>query len=76
MGGTRELRKIFFDLIPVKMINEEINNTFNLKVEKIQHLKRENLNTYVLEKEIDEMLFNLYELTIEERETIGFIQII
>ena len=75
MGGTRELRKVFFDLIPVKKITDEINEEFKDKVNQIQKLKNERAITASVEKEIDEMLFNLYELTIEEREIIGFIEI-
>jgi adenine-specific DNA-methyltransferase len=75
MGGTRELRKVFFDLIPVKTITDEINEEFKNKVDQIQKLKNEKINTMTIEREIDEMLFNLYELTLEEREVIGFIEI-
>jgi len=75
MGGTRELRKIFFELISVKVINDEINELFKEKIIKIQAVKNNGGNTTSLEKEIDQMLFNLYDLTFEERETIGFIEI-
>jgi hypothetical protein len=75
MGGTRELRKIFFELIPVKQINDEINNVFKGKVEQVQSLKKQGIETIEIEKEIDLLLFDLYDLTIEEREVIGFIEI-
>jgi len=75
MGGTRELRKIFFDLIPVMPVNDDINETFKNKVNTIQEMKGQKISTIKQEKEIDQMLFDLYNLTIEEREVIGFIEI-
>ena len=36
LGGTRELRKIFFDKIPVKKVSDSVNDTFRCKVNKIQ----------------------------------------
>ena len=75
MGGTRELRKIFFDLIPVKVISDELNETFKEKVMAIQVAKDQKIDASALEKEIDLLLFDIYELTMEEREVIGFIEI-
>ena len=69
-GGTRELRKIFFDKIPVLKVSDEINNSFIPLLNDIQ-------NEYTKQKaqRIDSMLFNLYDLTEEERKTIGFVEI-
>ena len=69
-GGTRELRKIFFDKIPVLKVSEEINETFIPVLKDIQ-------NEYTKQKaqRIDSMLFDLYGLTAEEREVIGFVEI-
>ena len=36
LGGTRKLRKIFFDKIPVKKVSDSVNDTFRCKVNKIQ----------------------------------------
>ncbi len=70
-GGTRELRKIFFDKIPVLEVTDEQDATFATVVEDIQQ-------EYTTDKEkaIDQMLFDLYELSIQEREQIGFIEIV
>ncbi len=67
----RELRKIFFEKIPVKKVSEKENEVFKAAVEDIQ-------KEYSEEKaiKIDKMIFNLYNLNEEERETIGFIDII
>ena len=69
-GGTRELRKIFFDKIPVLEVSDEINNRFVPILKDIQ-------NEYTKQKalRIDSMLFDLYNLTPEEREIIGFFEI-
>lgn len=69
-GGTRELRKIFFDKIPVLKVSDEINESFIPVLKDIQ-------NEYTKQKaqKIDSMLFDLYNLAAEERETIGFVEI-
>ena len=70
LGGTRELRKIFFDKIPVKEVSDSINDKFRCKVNEIQ-------SDYTKEQaiEIDTLLFDLYNLTDKERKIIGFIDI-
>ena len=69
-GGTRELRKIFFDKIPVLEISDEENIKFQSLITEIQ-------NEYEREKaiQIDKRLFELYGLSKEECEIIGFIEI-
>lgn len=74
-GGTRELSKIFFDKISVLQISPETNNKFKSMVNYIQHLISKNLPTLDLEKEIDNSIFSLYELSEQEKKEIGFIQI-
>ena len=70
-GGTRELRKIFFDKIPVLKVSKEINDSFIPVLKDIQ-------NEYTKQKaqRIDSMLFDLYDLTAEERKVIGFVEIV
>ena len=70
LGGTRELRKIFFDKISVIKVSDEINNDFKREVTNLQ-------SNYTQEKAttIDRMLFDLYGLTEEERKVIGYIEI-
>ena len=69
LGGTRELRKIFFDKIPVLQVSDEVNNTFIPILESIQMEY-----TYEKAKEVDSMIFDLYNLTLEERQVIGFVE--
>ena len=66
----RELSKIFFDKIPVYEVSEAQNQQFQEAVEDIQ-------SEYSKQKaeRIDSMLFDLYGLTAEERNIIGFVEI-
>jgi hypothetical protein len=69
-GGTRELSKIFFDKIPVKLVSLEQNEIFRKIVNSVQ-------SDYTIEqtKYIDTLLFDLYNLTTEERKVIGYVEI-
>lgn len=69
-GGTRELSKIFFNKIPIKKITPEQNEAFRKAVTSIQldYTKKSAVS-------IDIMLFDLYNLTNEERKVIGYIEI-
>ena len=75
IGGTRELRKVFFEKIPVLPIGEDVYQIFKSKVEEIESNKENKIDTKVIEMEIDELIFDLYNLSKEERETIGYIVI-
>ena len=70
-GGTRELSKIFFDKIPVYEVSDTQNLQFQDAVEDIQ----KEYNKQKAQR-IDSMLFDLYSLTAEEREVIGFVEIV
>lgn len=69
-GGTRELRKIFFDKIPVLMPSEEVDNHFQQVVNDIQ-------KDYSKEKimQLDEEIFNIYKLSNDERDKIRSFEI-
>ena len=64
LGGTRELRKVFFDKIPVLAVDDETNAKFAVLVEDVQQ-------AYSEEKaaKIDQLLFDLYNLSEEERDS-------
>ena len=67
-GKTRELSKIFMDEIPVIEVSDDDETHFVLLVEAIQKdISKEAL------LEIDNAIFDLYQLTKEEREYVGFI---
>lgn len=74
-GGTRELRKIFLDKIPVLQVSQNINLEYEKLVLKLQELKNKQLSTREIEIEIDKRIFELYSLTEEEKNTIGFVEI-
>ncbi|MBB3895678.1 Eco57I restriction-modification methylase domain-containing protein [Bacteroides pyogenes] len=70
LGGTRELRKIFFDKIPVLEVSDKIDNIFKEAITQLQldYSKEQAIA-------IDNLLFDLYNLTIEERKVVGYIEI-
>ena len=69
-GGARTLSKIFFDKIPIKEVSDNVDAEFRTLVRDIQE-------DYSDEKAkaIDQKIFDLYGLTSEEREAIGYITI-
>ena len=69
-GGTRELRKIFFDKIPVKKVTEESESLFHELVMTMQETP-----SLEIAKIIDEHIFAEYELSPEECATIGYVEI-
>ncbi len=66
LGGTRELSKVFFEKIPVKQITEDQELPFKERVTQILAHKKEGKDISHLEKQIDQMIYKLYELTEEE----------
>ena len=75
LGGTRELRKIFFDKIPIKKISQEIDDSFKKILLEIQHKDTSKHKSLLLEKEMDNLIFDIYSLTDNEKNIIGFIEI-
>ena len=69
-GGTRELSKIFFDKIPVLRIDSETEEHFSALVRDLQH-------DYSVDKakHVDKEIFELYRLSPEEQNIIGYIEI-
>ncbi|MDX9747241.1 MAG: Eco57I restriction-modification methylase domain-containing protein [Paludibacter sp.] len=68
LGGTRELRKVFFEPIPVKHITIEEEQAFRELIGSILDLKKqdEQADTTSLESQIDRLVYELYGLTEEE----------
>ncbi|WP_026711639.1 TaqI-like C-terminal specificity domain-containing protein [Flavobacterium filum] len=67
-GNSRELRKVFMEQIPFKLISEKDQQPFIEKVDQILALKKDNplADTSALEREIDWMVYGLYGLSEEE----------
>jgi adenine-specific DNA-methyltransferase len=65
-GNTRELNKVIFEQIPVKQISDDI--LFVEKVDQILTLKKQNpsSDTTSLESQIDQLVYQLYDLSAEE----------
>lgn len=69
-GGTRELSKIFFDKIPVIQVDFPTNKLFE---ERLLDIQKEYTKSKAIV--IDSMIFDLYNLSKEERQLIGFVEI-
>jgi len=65
-GGTRELRKIFFENIPVPHLSNPLQQPFIDLVNMILEGKENGLDTTALEQQIDLMVYRIYEFTYEE----------
>ncbi len=67
-GGRKRYTKQYVEQLPIKEISEKEQEPFIEKVNQILSLKKENpeSDTSVLEKEIDEMVYKLYDLTADE----------
>jgi hypothetical protein len=68
-GGTRELSKIFFDKIPIIKVDNKLDNIFHAAIMDIQ-------NDYSNNKarNINKMIFDLYDLSDKESEFIESIE--
>ncbi len=67
-GGTREVRKIFFEKVPVKNITLKEQKPIELLVNQILAAKKTNpqADTSTFEQQIDNLVYKLYELTYED----------
>ena len=74
-GGTREVSKIFFDKIPVATVDSKTNRIFEKRILEIQELKKRKTDTKIKEIEVDHLIFDLYQLSAQEKANIGFIEI-
>lgn len=74
-GGTRELSKIYFEKIKIKIPDDEVNKKCKILVNEVQSKRVSGENVDDIEREIDKILFDFYGLSKEEKETIGFMNI-
>ncbi|MFN4152207.1 MAG: Eco57I restriction-modification methylase domain-containing protein, partial [Candidatus Sericytochromatia bacterium] len=67
-GNSRELRKVFMEQIPFRLVGIKEQQPFIDKVDQILSLKKDNpaADTSALEREIDFMVYALYGLSEEE----------
>ena len=69
-GGTRELRKVFFDTLSVKLVSDTDNGVFSAKLKNLMGLKQLRKSTHKVERDIENMIFDLYGITEKERNQI------
>lgn len=69
-GGTRELSKVFFEKVPVILVDDSIDKIFQDKVLYTQKIIEEGGDTTQIISEIDELLFDLYGLNDEEKSVV------
>ena len=65
-GVTRELRKVFFDEIPVKKPNAKESEWFDKALEQVQLAKKRGLSTEQIVETIEERLCRFYGLSAKE----------
>ena len=75
LGGSRELRKVFIEQIPIVEVDEKTNLILKELVLKCQNLNDDNFSKKEIEKKIDNIIFNHFDLTQDEIDAIGFIEI-
>jgi adenine-specific DNA-methyltransferase len=69
LGETREVRKVFFETITVRPTENE--QWYEMKLNSIFENKSKGLPTADIEDEIDQRIFDLYELTDAERSVLN-----
>jgi len=71
LGGTRELRKVFFDNIPVKVVGEQTDFQFKMLIDKYIEFKNDAKKCAQIEKEINEYIYKIYSISSSEEITIN-----
>jgi len=66
LGDTREVRKVFFDKIPVKKPVGDFESLISNLVDEIIRAKRNSQDTSGMERQMDLMVCHLYGLTLDE----------
>ncbi|MBL0152066.1 MAG: hypothetical protein IPP93_00690 [Chitinophagaceae bacterium] len=68
--GGYMMQKDFFDKIPIFVPTTIQEIEINILVDKILEIKQQNKDSKIYEKKIDELVYELYDLTAEERKII------
>lgn len=66
LGETREVRKVFFEKVPVKKVTPLYEKAIESQVDKIIHRKRERIDSTNLLDEVDILVYRMYELDYSE----------
>lgn len=70
LGETRELRKVFFDIIPVKEVSDDINKQFEELIENYITSTSKNKNRDDIDTIINESIYKLYSIDDNEKDLI------
>lgn len=65
-----ELRKVFFDNINVKPVDDNLNNKFKELIERLIINKNNGIETLDIETEIESEIYNIYDINIDEQKII------
>nr|WP_157687376.1 Eco57I restriction-modification methylase domain-containing protein [Pedobacter psychrophilus] len=71
-GGYFEYKPMYVEQFPIPLVSSEIQEKF---IRKVFELREKHVIKNKVENELNQMVFDLYELTIQEKETIGFVEI-
>jgi hypothetical protein len=65
-----ELRKVFFDNINIKPVDDNVNNIFLWLIERLITNKKDGVETFDIEKEIECKIYQIYDINIDEQQSI------
>lgn len=66
-GGYFEYKPMFVEKLPVPVIEKYEQEEFIKYIDKLLQNKKNNINTFEIENKIDEMVYQLYGLSDEEK---------
>ena len=65
-GGYFEYKPMFIEKLPVPFVDDELNNRLSKYVDAIMANKQSGTDTSTIENEIDNIIYSLYDLNLEE----------
>lgn len=69
-GNAREINKVVFETIPIKYPDDIEEQIIESKVNEVLRLKEEDQDSSAIEKEIDQLVYKLYDLSYEQVQVI------
>lgn len=71
LGDTRELSKVFFETVSIKPVDSQTNTLFESMVDEIVALKTQGKSPDLIERLVEQKLYDLYELSDNERDLVN-----
>ena len=65
-GGYFEYKPMFIEKLPVPFVDDELNNRLSKYVDAVMANKQSGTDTSTIENEIDNIIYSLYDLNLEE----------